>query len=113
MKAPDGEHGFPGTLLTRVVYELTDANELIVTMTATTDKPTVVALTQHSYFNLAGEGVSTVLDQELTIAADTITPVNAAIIPTGEISAVAGSPFDFRTAHAISAALAQRTINSR
>ncbi len=101
--SPDGEHGFPGALDARVAYELTESNELVVTFTATTDKPTVVAMTQHSYFNLAGEASGSILDHELTIAADATTPVNAHMIPTGEVRRVDGGPFDFREPKSIGA----------
>jgi aldose 1-epimerase len=99
--SPDGEEGYPGTLEVRVTYTLTDSNELIVDYYATTDKPTPVNLTQHSYFNLAGAG--NVLGHLLQIDAGAITPVDENLIPTGEIMPVAETDFDFRSLTVIGA----------
>ncbi len=96
----DGEEGYPGTLTATVKYSLT-ASELRIDYSATTDKPTVLNLTNHSYFNLAGQGEGDVLRHEVTIFADKFTPVDKGLIPTGELRSVAGTPFDFRTPHKI------------
>ncbi len=99
--AKDKEEGYPGNLELIIVYTLADDNSLVVDYHATTDKATPINVTQHTYFNLKGEGQGTILDHKLMLNAKTFTPVDESLIPTGEMPAVAGTPFDFTTAKAI------------
>ncbi|MBE7159101.1 MAG: galactose mutarotase, partial [Rhodospirillales bacterium] len=100
LRSPAGDQGFPGTLSVTARYRLAD-DEIRLEYEASTDETTVVNLTNHAYFNLAGEGTPSILDHQLQILADAVTPIAEDAIPLGENQAVAGSPFDFTTPHAI------------
>lgn len=105
--SPDGDEGYPGALQMQVTYTLTDQDELRLDYRAATSKPTVVNLTNHSYFNLAGQGTGAVLNHLVKIAAGRFTPVDETLIPTGELRSVKGTPFDFTSAHAIGERIGQ------
>jgi aldose 1-epimerase len=99
--SPDMEQGFPGKVTVSVLYTWTAQNEIVMDYTYSTDKKTVVNVTNHAYFNLHGVGNGDILDHELTLRASAFTPVDSVMIPTGEIRMVAGTPFDFTTPHTI------------
>jgi aldose 1-epimerase len=99
--SPDMEEGFPGTMNVEIIYTWTDNNEIIMDYKCTTDKKTVLNITNHAYFNLHGAGNGDILDHELTMKACAFTPVDSVMIPTGEIRPVAGTPLDFTTPHTI------------
>ncbi|HEX3871563.1 MAG TPA: galactose-1-epimerase, partial [Pirellulales bacterium] len=105
--SPDGEENYPGTLTTTIDYTLTDDNELRLDYAATTDKPTVLNLTNHAYWNLGGAGVGDILGDEVVIAADRYVAVDSESIPTGELPSVGGTPLDFRDLHTVGQRIAQ------
>ena len=106
--AKDKEEGYPGNLQLKITYTLADDNSLVVDYHATTDKATPVNVTQHTYFNLKGEGQGTILDHQLMLNAKKFTPVDESLIPTGEMPTVAGTPFDFTTPKAIGRDIGQQ-----
>lgn len=107
----DGEMGYPGNVKVKVTYELTDENEFVIYYMATTDKKTVINLTSHPFFNLAGEGNGTINNHVLKVNADKYTPVDSTLIPLGENVTVEGTPFDFREGKEIGRDLEQQTTN--
>lgn len=105
MDSPDGDENFPGHVKAKVTYNLTDDNAIVIAYEATTDAPTVVNMTNHSYFNLSGDPTHTILDHLLTVDADSYTPIDSTYMTTGEIAPVEGTPMDFRTETAVGARL--------
>ncbi|RYY53752.1 MAG: galactose mutarotase [Chitinophagaceae bacterium] len=105
--SPDGDQGFPGKLSVIVIYTLTNDNEVKIRYEATTDKPTPVNLTNHAYFNLSGNADNLILTHQLMVDAERYTPVDAQLIPTGQLAPVQSTPFDFRKAETIGARIAQ------
>jgi aldose 1-epimerase len=110
--SPDGEENYPGKLAITVSFALTDKNEIRIKYSATTDKPTVINLTNHAYFNLAGHGAPTINDHVLTLYCSNYTPVDETLITTGEIATVEGTPLDFRQPTAIGARVDELTSTS-
>jgi aldose 1-epimerase len=111
--SPDGEEGYPGTLHAKVTYTLNDRDELAIDAEATTDKATPVNLTNHTYWNLAGDGKRDILGHLLMVESNDIVPVDSTLIPTGQLMPVEGTPFDFRTPTAIGARIADSHVQLR
>ena len=111
--SPDGDEGYPGTLRSKVTYTLTNRDELAIDSEATTDKPTIVNLTNHTYWNLAGDGTRDVLGHVMMIESSQIVPVDSTLIPTGQLLPVAGTPFDFRTPTPVGASIDDPHIQIR
>jgi aldose 1-epimerase len=101
LTSPDGDNGFPGTVNATVTYTLTADNAIDIAYSATTDKKTIINMTNHSYFNLSGDATTPITDEILWVNADAYTPVDSTFMTTGEIASVEGTPFDFRTPKAI------------
>ncbi len=110
LTSPDGDQGFPGNLAMRVVYTLNNQNQFRVDYSATTDKPTLCNLTQHSYFNLAGGRAKSILEHRIQINANRYTPIDATSIPFGNLAPVAGTPFDFRRARTVGARIGANNL---
>jgi aldose 1-epimerase len=106
--SPEGDQGFPGGVIVEVTYLVSGGNTLRINYRAETDRPTVINLTNHAYFNLGGTATADILEHEVMIAAERFTPVDARLIPTGQTRAVAGTPFDFREPHPIGARIGDR-----
>jgi aldose 1-epimerase len=107
-KSPDMEEGYPGNMDVEVIYTWTDKNEIVMDYKCTTDRKTVLNITNHAYFNLHGAGTGDILDHEMTIKASTFVPVDSTLIPTGELRPVTGTPFDFTTAHTVGERISEK-----
>ena len=111
--SPDGDEGYPGTLRVKVTYTLTNRDELAIDAEAATDKPTIVNLTNHTYWNLAGDGTRDILGHVLQMESSAIVPVDSTLIPTGQLLPVAGTPFDFRTPTPVGARIGDPHVQIR
>jgi len=112
-RSPDGESGFPGTVNVKVTYTLTATNALTINYNAKTDKKTVINMTNHSFFNLSGNPERSIMDNLLYVNANSFTPIDSTLIPTGEIQSVKGTPFDFTTPISIADGLARDSLNKQ